>query len=81
MDWFSRMLRLNTPMVVYLGNKSHVEWVKQHRLGKLTLIIYQPLENMPYYRAKDLVAAVLSNESFRSTVEDNNRVRANASSL
>lgn len=73
--YFRRAKRLFTipdPMVIFVDQK-HVEFVEENRKGKPTLVIVRKFEDLPLYREKEAIEAIMANQAFIQGVADHAR--------
>lgn len=79
LEWFSKTLKLNCPMVIYCDDSLN-EFITNNRPASLkTKIVNQKLEEIPYYYLKSKIDAILENELYRSKVKDGHRIECQTS--
>lgn len=76
--WFEKTLSLNCPMVVYVEDET-INFVKEKRKDLPTKIISQKLENLCYYKHKEIMDKILSSEDYKNKIKDNKRIECNHS--
>lgn len=78
LDWFSRTLQLNCPMVVFVEEKTK-DFVLKHRGDKPTKVITQKLEDVPFYKNKKEIERVISLPKYKHAMRDSDRIECNSS--
>lgn len=78
LDWFSKTLKLKSPMVVFV-DESLVDFVEQNRNGLPTKIVKEQIEKAPYYYLKDRIDNVIQSEEYLSKISDSSRIECKSS--
>jgi hypothetical protein len=73
LSWFSKTLKINAPMVVFVEKKT-VDFVKKHRDSKETTIIETSIDNLYYYQYKKEMDLILISEDYLKKIKDANRI-------
>lgn len=73
--WFAETLSILAPMVVFVGQKSLVDFVTQHRTGHaLTRVVLLPFEDLPLYNVIDIIRATQKSDKWLNCTKDRNRL-------
>lgn len=77
LEWFTKTLKLNVPMVIYTEEKfqTFIEKQKQNNLK----IIVKPLSQIPYYKYNSKIISILNDPIYKSKIVDPNRIECNLS--
>lgn len=76
--WFDKTLQLNTNFVIYTESK-FVDFIKQRRNYKNTIIIEQNLNKIPYYIYKDKIDQIINSNEYKLKIKDSSRIECNLS--
>ena len=73
LEWFSRTLEINSPMVIYTEEKFR-KFVEQRRDPNITEIIVQDLKEIPAYKYRNRIAEIIKDPAYLSRIKDNGRI-------
>jgi len=76
LKWFRKTLELKVPMVLFIS-KDLKEIVDEVRSNLETKIIYQEVEDIPYYNLKEKVEEIINSEEYRDKISDPDRIECN----
>ncbi|QGT54598.1 hypothetical protein b3_0363 [Synechococcus phage B3] len=76
--WFSKTLKITTPMVIYV-DESLVDFVKKERGSLPTKIITQSLEEVPYYSLNESINNILMSDNYRLKIDAPDRIECKMS--
>jgi hypothetical protein len=77
LNWFSKTLQLNVPMVVYTEEKFK-NFVLKNKHDNLKLIV-KPFSEIPYYKYNDKIVDILNNKQYKLKISDPHRIECNLS--
>lgn len=79
LEWFSKTLLFNCPMVIYC-DESLNSFISKHRPEHLlTKIINKKLEEIPYFYLKDQIDKVILSDEYKNRIKDSNRIECKTS--
>lgn len=78
LEWFSRTLKLNCPMVVFV-DEDLIDFVKENRGNLPTKIIKQSIDEIPYYYLKKRIDDVIESIDYQSKISDSTRIECRSS--
>jgi hypothetical protein len=77
--WFSKTLRLNSPMVIFVDDDNLVNMIEQIRKDLPTKIVKLPLESSYYYQYKEKIEDIINSENYKSKITGNKRIECRSS--
>lgn len=77
LNWFSKTLQLNVPMVVYTEEKFK-DFVFSNKSNNLKVIV-KPLDEIPYYKYNHKIKNIINDTDYKSKIVDPKRVECNLS--
>ncbi len=73
LKWFSIFLKLRAPMIIYT-TKDLKEFITTRRKDLLTKIIFQKIEDIPYFYLYDQIKAIIDSKKYQNNIKDNTRI-------
>ena len=73
LKWFDITLKLKVPMVLFI-TEDLVEFVEERRKDIPTDVIIQTVDDIPYYKLKDEIQAILDSDQYKEDMSDPERI-------